>query len=103
MAGLEAIASREMKEAPREREKSSAHRSSAVPWPRKHAARQLLLLPTPPPLLLLPLLLLAERWGAHHTLVARGLGDGDPLEVTLAVPEGVVEGRRHRGVAGVTG
>ena len=50
MAGLEAIASREMKEAPRERQKSSAHRSSAVPWPRKHAARQLL------PLLLLLLL-----------------------------------------------
>ena len=93
MAGLEAIASREMKEAPRERQKSSAHRSSAVPWLRKHAARQLLL----------PLLLLAERWGAHHALVARGLGDGDPLEVTLAVPEGVVEGRGHRGVAGVAG
>ena len=68
MAGLEAIASREMKEAPREREKSSAHSSSAVPWrPRKHAEGQLL----PPPLLLLLmlmllllllLLLLAERW-----------------------------------------
>ena len=53
IAGLEAIASRDRKEAPREREKSSAQRSSALPWPRKHAARQLL----PQPLLLLLLLL----------------------------------------------
>ena len=67
MAGLEAIASREMKEAPRERQKSSAHRSSAVPWPRKHAARQLLplllllllrLLLLLPMMMMLPLLLL---------------------------------------------